>query len=152
MSYRFSQKPDRDPVMIKNPEFLFVTDRHTGHLVKLNTNIVPPGIRPALWMENAHWMYNKYLTQDQVMQYLKKEPLGEELAYRLGKYVLIHTQNLATANWLIMSETPEDKQATFDLMEPCIRRLKAVLQRKPRNTRTIDIMIDICMEYAVDPF
>lgn len=152
MSYRFSKKPDRDPIMLENPPFLYVTDHISNRLILIDPNDIPPELRPALWMENAHWMHNKYLTQDQVMQYLKKEPLGEELAYLIGKYVLLHAQNLATANWLIMSETPKDKQATLELMEPCIRRLKAVLQRKPRNTRTIDIMVDICMEYAIDPF
>ena len=152
MSFRFSKKPDRDPISLENPKIIYMTDRHSGRLILLDPNIIPPELRPDLWMENAHWMHNKYLTQDQVMQYLKKEPLGEELAYRIGKYVLLHTQNIATANWLIMSEGIEDKQATLELMEPCIRRLKAVLQRKPRNTRTIDIMVDICMEYAVDPF
>lgn len=151
MTYRPSRKLNRPPLARENPDQIYVTDRRTGRLISIDPNKFPAELRPAIWFENVFWRHSGYLSKTMVMKYLNREPLGKDLAARIGNYILLFAQNMACAGWLF-ADGPQEKKEHQAFMGLCIRRLKRVLEIKPFNIQSIAQMVSIGMDYALDPF
>jgi len=86
------------------------------------------------------------LSKDEVKKLLEKKPLTQDEAYKLGRYILLYTQNLACMGWLFS----EDREGYFKFMLPCIRKLRQILS-KVKSRDEVYKMLDVCLEYGLDP-
>lgn len=151
MSYKpRKERPARPPRSDANPEGIWVTDGETGDLVALTPDKFPEVIRPAIWFENVFWRTSGYLTEDQVMTYFRQEPLEKDDAYKIAKYILLYAQNMACASWLFCEPTGRESYLTF--ITPCILRLNAIMRDKPITRKQLKAMIEVCLNFTIDPF
>ena len=81
------------------------------------------------------------------MKFLGKEPLSPDEARKLGDYIMLYVKNLACAAWLFS----DDRKEYYRYMLPCIRRLSRILP-KVKSRKEVWEMLDVCLEYAIDPF
>jgi hypothetical protein len=105
---------------------------------------------------NAYWRHSGYLSQEEVMRFLKGESGQDELK-KVARYILVYTENLAFSAYLFSkAEGKPDESREFNM--PAIKRLRAVYQKvsvnHSNNSKLLNLVSEmerVCLEIGADP-
>lgn len=107
----------------------------------------------AILIPNAYWRRSGYLSEEEVMRFLKGDSDRDELK-KVARYILVYTENLAFAAYLFdKSEGNPDQTKEFNM--PALKRLREVYQKVSTNhsnhSNLVNEMENICLEIGADP-
>lgn len=130
------------------PRALTVRNKRTGEPMDIPTDSIPREIWPENWYENSYWMYNpdRPVLEPLIRRYLNNEELSEAEVKLLATYFLDHACHIAIMGYLF-GGGPESLENNL----PYIRRLRS-LAASASAVEDLRTMVDVGMEYALDPF
>lgn len=133
----------------KGPAYVIMRDARTGQSVRLPVGVIPKIFWPETWYENPYWMYSGALSRADVAEFFQdpQREIRPDFAHRLATYILNYIQNMAAIVWLMNPE----KERYLRNMRTCIEKLSELKARAKRRKDVKD-MIDVCLDYAMDPF
>ena len=132
----------------KGPAYVVMRNINTGQPVRIPVGVIPKIFWPETWYENPYWMYSGALSRADVAEFFQDQrEIRPDFAHRLATYILDFVQNTAAAVWLMNT----DKEGYLKHMRPCVEKLLG-LKARARCRKDVKDMIDVCLDYAIDPF
>ena len=133
----------------KGPAYVVMRDAATGQPVRIPVGVIPKIFWPETWYENPYWMYSGGLSKADIAEFFQdpQREVRPDFAHKLATYILDYVQNMAAAVWLMNP----DKDGYLKRMRPCVEKLSQ-LKVRARCRKDIMDMVDICLDYAMDPF
>lgn len=127
--------------------FIVVRDRVTGIPVLIPLSTIPVEIRPDNWFENPDWRFrgDRRVLEPLLLRYLEKDELEEYEVRFVAQYIVDYACHIAVAGYIF---SPDKSGYEFNV--EFIRMLRA-LRDKARTREDISEMVDVAMEYALDP-
>ena len=133
-------------IILANGNIVEVTEVETKEFI---TEISTP-------IPNAYWRHSGLLSQEEVMRFLKGESRPDEVK-KVGRYLLIYTENLAFSAYLFNKANGGDPDGPKDFTMPAIRRLRELYRYVLISQPTVPVshnvkdMLNVCLEIGIDP-
>lgn len=131
---------------------LIVRDRKTGQPIPIPKEAIPMELHPDNWFENAYWRQRE--DQGELGPLIRKLYSDKTLTARevkkLAQYIVDYAAHIAIAAW-IFTDTQKEKDAVFRLNVEALSKLRTK-EDEAETEEDIREMIQIGMEYAIDPF
>ena len=110
----------------------------------------------AVLIPNAYWRHSGYLSEEEVMRFLKGGSERDELK-KVARYILVYTENLAFSAYLFgKAEGKPDESKEFNM--PALKKLRGLYrvvmknrQSKTGLQRIVNEMENVCLEIGADP-
>jgi|GEM_PF-2125685 len=103
---------------------------------------------------NPYWEYSKLLDKEEVLEFLEKtENCDLELLKDVAYYILTYAENITLA-----ASLANDFDSNYlEWMMPCLEKLRKLLKQihdarsSKEAYRKVRQMIDVCLNYGIDP-
>jgi len=107
---------------------------------------------------NPYWRSNNMLSKEEVLRFLDGKA-DEKLLDRIAYYILFYAENICFSAYLHV-KAAEGKQRAVEYMQQHknflekLRLMKKTVNglKKEAKYKMIHKMINLCLEYAIDPF
>jgi len=132
----------------KAPAYVIMRDT-SGRLIRIPVGIIPKIFWPDTWYENPYWQYSGALTRADIHEFFSEseKEIRVDFAHKLATYILDYVRNICAVVWLMNP----NRDAYLEQMTPCIMKLSE-LKAKAKCRKDVMEMIQVCLEYAIDPF
>jgi len=133
--------------MAPRPTHLIVRLPRSKAFVYYPTSTIPEEICPENWYDNPYWLHNPDLkdVRPLIEDYLRNQDIPLEGVRRLANYFVDYACHIAIAAYIFGGG-----EATLVFNVDVIKRLRA-LARSASTLEDLRTMIDVGMEYALDP-